>query len=103
MRDNVFRNNRITASGIAGVFAFLACGNTFVGNNLQGNANNLGVLFAVNSGANTLVGNQNVVVDAGAFDCDGDGSVDPNVITGHAAVVLGRTVSDAMVGSSALR
>lgn len=99
---NVFRNNKATAAGEAGIFAQLACGNVFVGNNLQGNANDLGAYFAELTGANTLVGNKNVVADNGNFDCDGDGVVDPNIITGpgraKSGVKLGKIVSDAVSG-----
>ena len=35
--NNVFSNNRVSGAGIAGIFPRLACGNVFVGNNLQGN------------------------------------------------------------------
>ena len=103
MKDNVLRNNRITAAGSAGVFAFRACGNVFVGNNLQGNADNMGLILTSTTGANTLVGNQNVVVDVGAFDCNGDGVADPNIITGRAAVNLGGTISGAVVTANGLR
>ncbi len=82
MIDNVFRNNRVTGAASAGIFAQLACRNTFVGNNLNGNANDVGLFFALTTGANTFVGNKNVVVDNGDFDCDGDGIADPNIITG---------------------
>jgi len=93
--DNVFSNNRITTSGEAGIFAHLACRNVFVGNNLQGNAGDLGAVFPDSSGANTLAGNGTIVVDDGAFDCDGDGVNDPNVITGAGAVTHGLHLSEA--------
>ena len=80
--DNVFTNNRITASGEAGIFAQLACRNTFIGNTLQGNAGNIGLVFPDSSGANVFAGNATIVVDNGAFDCNGDGVNDPNVISG---------------------
>ena len=80
--NTVFSNNRVSGAGIAGVFPRLACGNAFVGNNLQGNPGNLGLLFDVTTGANTYAGDRTVVVDNGAFDCDGDGVNDPNVISG---------------------
>ncbi len=73
-------------SGIAGVFVRLACGNTFVGNNLQGNPGNLGLVFDVTSGANSYAGDRIVVVDNGAFDCNGDGVNDPNIISGPGMV-----------------
>jgi hypothetical protein len=65
--DDVFSNNRITASGEAGIFAHLACRNVFVGNNLQGNAGDVGAVFPDSSGANRLAGNGTIVVDDGAL------------------------------------
>ena len=83
-RNNVFRNNRATGSGTSGVFVInRSCENVFIGNNLQGNFNDVGAIFTVESGANTMVGNNNVVFDDGDFDCDGDGSSDPNRISGR--------------------
>ncbi len=50
-----------------------------------------------------MVDNKGVVVDNGNFDCDGDGVPDPNIITGHGAVLhgvnLGEITSDAVVSS----
>ncbi len=64
-------------------------------------------IFTSTTGANTLVGNQTVVVDNGAFDCDGDGVNDANIITGLGAVLngvnLGQIVSDPVVSSNRLR
>jgi hypothetical protein len=98
--QSLFRSNSITGAGVAGIFAFRACNNTFVGNNLQGNAGNVGIIFPTLSGANTFVGNATVVVDDGAFDCDGDGVIDPNIIVGAGAVLhgvnLGQDVSGAV-------
>ena len=95
-------DNRITASGVAGVLVRLACGNTFVGNNLRGNAGEMGLVFDIATGANTYVGNNNVVVDNGAFDCDGDGVSDPNVVAGpgvaRRGMNIGLPVSDAVTG-----
>ncbi len=99
VHNNVVRNNKATGMGEAGVWAGAACGNTFIGNNLNGNFNDWGAIFWFTSGANTLVGNQNVVIDDGDYDCDGDGMSDPNIITGQGAVAqgvnLGEKVSDA--------
>src|SRR5437773_4257410 len=97
--DNVFSNNRITGSGEAGIFARLACRNEFIGNNLQGNAGDVGAIFPDSSGANTLAGNGTIVVDDGAFDCDGDGLNDPNVITGAGAVRHGLHVAETVSGA----
>ena len=86
----------------AGVSATrLACGNPFVGNHLQGNPGNLGLVFDVTSGANTYAGDRIVVVDNGAFDCNGDGVNDPNIISGPgmARHGLGMGESEAAAGA----
>jgi hypothetical protein len=105
--DNLFRANRITGAGAAGIFLRKACRNTLVGNDLQGNAGNLGLIFDVTTGANTFVGNQNDVIDNGAFDCTGDGVEDPNIITGRGAVLhgvnFGGIVSDEVASANRLR
>jgi len=97
---SAFGSNSITGAGEAGIFAFRACNNTFVGNNLQGNSGSIGIIFPAISGANTVVGNPTVIVDNGAFDCDGDGVIDPNIILGAGAVLhgvnLGQDVSSAV-------
>lgn len=89
MTDNVFRNNQISGAGSAGIFLTSACRNELFGNNLQGNADDLGAVFDVPTGANVMVGNKNVVIDNGDFDCDGDGVADPNTITGPGRVKRG--------------
>lgn len=107
MSDNLFLANRISGAGSAGIFFRNACRNTFAGNNLQGNPGNMGLIFDVTTGANVYLGNPNVVVDNGAFDCDGDGDVDPNFVPGHVAVAhavsLSRNVSDAVAPGSRLQ
>jgi hypothetical protein len=99
MIDNVFQTNEVTGAGSAGVFSQSACRNQFVGNALPGNGGNVGLAFAATTGANTFVGNQTIVVDDGAFDCDGDGVVDPNIITGVGAVRHGVTLGDVVSGA----
>ena len=99
--NSLVKNNRVKGAGQAGILVTGgACGNTFIGNNLQGNADDIGAVFDVNSGANTLVGNKNVVIDNGDFDCDNDGLADPNFITGNGQVLkdpnLGQIVSEAV-------
>jgi RNA polymerase sigma factor (sigma-70 family) len=90
MADNGFRSNLVSGAGSAGIFAQLACRNTFVGNNLQGNAGNIGAFFDGTTGANTLLGNNTVVIDnGGGFDCDGDGVGDRNMIAGPGLVGRG--------------
>jgi len=83
--DNLFVANLVIGSGKAGVFAQLACRNLFVANHLEDNAGDVGVLLDGTTGANVVAGVENAaVIDNGAFDCDGDGDTDPNVITGGA-------------------
>jgi len=83
---SVFSSNRVTGAGRAGVFAQRACANRFVSNDLRGNADGLGLLLNDSTGANVVTGvNDAVVLDNGAFDCDGDGGVDSNIITGGVA------------------
>ena len=102
---HTIRNNHFSGGGSGGVFLSHACGNTFVGNNFNGNADDTGIIFEVDTGANTVVGNNNVVIDNGDFDCDGDGNADPNVIGGAGAVLagvnLGHIVSQVTGGSDA--
>ncbi len=79
---NVVQNNIIKNGGQGGVSVRQACDNTFRGNNLQGNAPGVGLVFNADTGANLYTGNKGVAVDNGNFDCDGDGQPDPNVIVG---------------------
>ncbi|HEX2077790.1 MAG TPA: right-handed parallel beta-helix repeat-containing protein [Longimicrobium sp.] len=74
------RGNQITNAGGAAMAIRRACGNTFEGNLVRDNA--LGVRFEASTGDNLYRGNNEVVEDAGAFDCDQDGDVDPNQISG---------------------
>lgn len=90
------RNNRVTDAG-GGAGVQFSCRNVFVGNNLNGNS--VGAEFFAESGANTLVGNGTIVVDNGAMDCDGDGKVDPNVITGAKRSLKGLPVGP-VIGSA---
>ncbi len=99
MTDNRVRTNRVSGSGTGGVLVHSGCRNTFVGNNLERNVGNLGAIFDETTGANTFVGNRNVVADDGNFDCNGDGIADPNILTGpgraRTGVNLGQIVSGA--------
>jgi hypothetical protein len=60
----------------------------------EDNADDIGIWFALDSGANTVVGNKNVVVDDGDYDCDGDTFSDPNIIAGRGAVLHGVNLGD---------
>lgn len=82
---NVFAGNQVHGSGLAGAFVQKACSNKFLANDLSGNAGDLGMLLNDSTGANVVAGvNNAVVIDNGAFDCDGDGQIDPNIVTGGA-------------------
>jgi nitrous oxidase accessory protein NosD len=72
--------NQISNAGGVGMAIRGACYNTFAGNNLQNTS--VGAVFEVNTGANVYNGNNEVVTDLGAFDCDQDGDIDPNQISG---------------------
>lgn len=99
-RANVIRDNRLSGSGEGGVAVEYACDNVLFGNDLQGNADNIGVLFSSPTGNNTFVGNGTVVYDDGDLDCDGDGSADPNIITGRGAVSHGVNLGEAVSGAA---
>ncbi|HYT04387.1 MAG TPA: hypothetical protein VEM13_05840 [Gemmatimonadales bacterium] len=98
MTDDVFQDNQVTSDGFTGMFATLACRNAFVWNTLQGTGGGIGIFFDATTGANTFVGNRTTVVDNGAFDCNGDGVNDPNIITGTVLHGMrpGDAVSDAV-------
>jgi hypothetical protein len=89
-----FLENQVTGAGEAGIFAMLACSNKFIDNDLQGNAGGLGLVLAITTGANLVIGTEGRVVDDGAFDCDGDGDIDPNIIVGTRAEHGGNPVAE---------
>lgn len=89
--DSELRNNVLAKVGGTGLIFSVACRNRLLGNNLQG-AGAVGLLLDPETGANLYVGNRSVVVDDGAFDCDGDGVVDPNVLTGQGTPLVGVVV-----------
>jgi hypothetical protein len=86
--DNQVGANIISKTGGPGVVVNVACRNVFLGNNLQ-LAGAPGLAFGVETGANTYIGAKSVVVDNGSFDCDGDGLVDPNVLSGQGVPLFG--------------
>jgi len=87
MTGNLFTGNVVTGAGVAGMFLRSACRNTFLGNDLQRNAGGIGAIFDLETGANQLDGNHNIVIDNGSFDCDGDGQPDRNLISGPGLVL----------------
>lgn len=72
--------NQISNAGGVGIAVRYACYNTFQGNNLQHTS--VGAVFEPTTGANVYRGNPSVVTNAGAFDCEPDGDIDPNQISG---------------------
>ena len=100
LMGSLFRANRVSGAGMAGIFVQLACNNSFVGNNLQGNAGDVGLVFDNTTGANTFTGNANLVADNGAFDCDGNGMNDPNIISGPGNARRGVQLSGVASGAN---
>ncbi len=101
LRGNVFRNNRARAVGSTALRVAQACGNVFVGNDLQSTSSGLTVFFDTTSGGNTFIGNSTAAIDLGSQDCNDDGIVDPNILTGTTIArvsVPGMAVGAAMRG-----
>lgn len=80
LRGVSFTGNQVSNAGTVAMSIARACDNTFTGNNVQDNAR--GAVFRASTGANVWRGNPGTVQDLGSFDCDHDGDVDPNVISG---------------------
>lgn len=89
--DNVVRANSTTGDAFVGFAAVRACDNGFVGNRAE--SNRLAGAFLEPSGDNTWVGSVRSPGGPGGGsapdfraegnrDCDGDGRVDPNAVTG---------------------
>jgi hypothetical protein len=71
----------------------------------MGNADGIGAIFAEITGDNVLIGASAPVVDDGAFDCDGDGTNDPNVFgpgveVSSGSVATAESVPNASVGTA---
>lgn len=83
LRGTQLRKNRVTDPGTGGIVVSKACDNGFVGNRVPSDPGGVpGVVFTENTGDNTWIGSGASGVDRGKFDCDGDGRVDPNQVTG---------------------
>ncbi|HEX5870978.1 MAG TPA: right-handed parallel beta-helix repeat-containing protein, partial [Longimicrobium sp.] len=80
LRGVSFTGNQISNAGTVAMRIARACENTFTGNNVQDNAQ--GAVLLPSTGANVWRGNPGAVQDLGAFDCDHDGDIDPNEISG---------------------
>lgn len=89
VHHNRIQNNRISGAGLSAMFLQQACSNVLLGNHLSGNGDGVGIVFDVTTGLNVLTGNTVTALDNGAFDCDGDGAPDPNIITGKGRVGKG--------------
>jgi len=91
--DNIVHNNRVFGAESGGIFASQACRNKLIGNDLNGNGGNIGVIFDATTGANVMViplgSTSDVIDDGGNLDCNGDGVGDPNIITGPGSVRRG--------------
>lgn len=100
VEDVLLKNNHFNDAGVAGGYVDGACSLTFVGNNLSGNPDNVGLVLDTGTGASVVAGNGNRVLDQGATDCDGDGVVDPNQVAGGKGkakgVQFGRLISEAI-------
>lgn len=81
LRGVSFTGNQVTNSGTEAVSIARACDNVFTGNNVQNNA--VGAVFLASTGANVWRGNPGTVQDNGSFDCDRDGTIDPNQVSGE--------------------
>lgn len=75
------RGNTASA-GSSGILVNSSCGNILVGNRLTAGAGAPRVFFTSLSGKNVLLGESSTSVDNGELDCDGDGTVDPNFLSG---------------------
>jgi hypothetical protein len=100
LRGNVFRNNRASAAGSTDLRVAQACSNVFVGNSLQSTASGVTVFFDTTSGGNTFIGNSTAAIDLGSQDCNEDGIVDPNILTG---ITIARGNVPGMAVSAAMR
>jgi hypothetical protein len=89
--NSMFRWNRVSGSGGAGAFVARACANILMGNTFRDVGEDVAVWFRPWSGWNLFLGNHNTVVDDGDFDCNEDGTTDPNVITGPGLKLTGLT------------
>lgn len=75
----VFRGNRIGDAGWGGILARSSCGNELVNNRISGSP---GIHLAESSGDNHMRATFGSVIDDGAYDCDGDGTIDANRVSG---------------------
>jgi nitrous oxidase accessory protein NosD len=82
VRSSLFRANAVTTATGPAFLVQRACGNVFVGNRITVPSATPAMTFALNTGANAVLGEPVLVLDNGQADCDLDGIADPNTITG---------------------
>lgn len=82
VRGLLVKRNVISSAGNSAVFVNQACGNVLVGNRLSAAPGSPRVFFTASTGDNMLLGESSTTVDNGAQDCDGDGTIDPNFVSG---------------------
>lgn len=88
VRNSIIRANTIDGPQAIGINLTRACWNRVENNAISVAPGTLRAKFEANTGANVYVGNSALVVDAGSFDCDGDGDTDPNTIMGSSSANL---------------
>lgn len=101
VRNSIIRANTIDGPQAIGINLTRACWNRVEENTISVASGTLRAKFEVNTGANVYVGNSALVVDQGAFDCDGDGDTDPNTISGASSASLSRANASASRASAA--
>lgn len=101
VRGSLFRNNDLTSTGGAAIFAQRACNNVFLANRLTPKAGHPTIAFAATTGANAVLGVTAGIEDNGNQDCNGDGVADPNTISGktrrggYAGEIIGPVMQNA--------
>ena len=79
LNESLIAHNQIHGVGSAGIGLGVGCGNLWVLNDVRGNG--FGMVLNPRTGNNrVLTADPSQVSDLGAFDCDGDGTLDPNVV-----------------------
>jgi hypothetical protein len=79
---NALTANRVTDAGTAGFSLDDACFNVFHGNPSLGSTP-VAFILGETTGGNTVAGTAGASIDHGAADCDGDGQIDPNTVSGQ--------------------
>lgn len=98
--SNTFLANRFSAVGDAAFRIANACGSAFIGNIVTKKDANYAAIFDASSGANVFVGTGgHDAIDNGAVDCDADGSIDGNRLSGQGKVLKGVSVGSIMQSS----